>query len=223
MRKFLWIIALMTWVVPAWAGGTGIEFTGSSPGGQGVLAFKPGTGHDLVITGALISNIVNNLGVCGGDCAVTHGSMSLLSGGESSVANPVAGTYIYTFKAGGTIDIFGEIAGMTHPELLFSATFLNGGVFTVSGSTGVFSANINLASIYLNPALGKYTFSGGATDSISLSLNLACSTGGLCLGSINSAEADLGVTSEPSTLGLLGSGLAVFAGVIRRRKWLARS
>jgi hypothetical protein len=220
MRKFLLIIALMTWVVPAWAGGTGIDFTGNTPGGQGILAFKPGVGHDLIITGALISNILNSFGVCGGNCTVVGGTMSVITAGETGVT----GAYTYSFGAGGTIDIFGKIPslGINTTTLLFSATFLNG-TFTVAGTLGVFAANINLASVVLDSKLGTYTFGSGGSETLSLDLKALCSTGGACLGSITQASANLGVISEPSTLILLGSGLAAFAGVIRRRKWLART
>jgi hypothetical protein len=224
MRKLLLIIALLTWVVPAWAGGSSIGFTGFS-GGDGNLSFTPGSGDALTISGALITDVLNNLGVCGGDCSVSGGAMSVTTGGQSSVSNPVAGVYIYTFAAGGTLTVTGGISslGIAPGTTLFSATFANGGTFTVSGSSGTFSANINLASITLNPKLGTFVYSGGGSEAISIDLNLLCSSGGACTGSIIQASADLGVISEPSTLVLLGSGLATFAGVIRRRKWLART
>ena len=96
-------------VVPAWAGT--LQFTGTDFAGQGALNFNPGLGNDLTIgpgsggQGALITDLVNNLFICGGDCAITGGYLTLTSGGETS-GSAGGGAFTYTFGAGGTIQIW---------------------------------------------------------------------------------------------------------------------
>src|SRR5208282_5526736 len=98
--------------IPAWAGvvlpGV-LQFFGNSPGGQGLLSFTPGIGDTLTIgagnggNGGLITDLFNGVGLCGGDCGVTGGYLTLTSGGEVTGTNG-GGLAYYTFGAGGTVD-----------------------------------------------------------------------------------------------------------------------
>jgi|SRR5271157_1983977 len=214
-------------VVPAWAGT--LQFTGTDFAGQGSLSFTPGMGDALTIgaghggNGALITDLMNDLGLCGGDCAVTGGYMTLTSGGQTGGSGG-GGSFTYFFSAGGMIDIYGKVPsqGINNSSLLFSAQFLPGAVFTGGGSVGSYIASLNLGSIFLNSNLGTYLYSGGASDNISITINNGCGLGGACNGSIyNSINPVTTVVSEPATLSVLGAGLFAF-GAGLRRKMLAR-
>ena len=171
--------------VPAWAGT--LQFQGTDLNGQGALSFTPGMGNDLTIgagnggSGALITDLINNLGICGGDCGIMGGYLTLTTGGQTGGSGG-GGSFTYTFGAGGSLDIFGKIPsqGINNSSLLFSATFLPGAIFTGAGQVGSYVASLNLASIFLNPNLGTYNYGAGASDDISFSLNPGCSMGGMC-------------------------------------------
>lgn len=208
-------------VVPAWAGT--LQFIGTTFSGQGALNFNPGMGNDLTIgagnggQGALITDLVNNLFVCGGDCAITGGYMTLTSGGETG-GSAGGGAFTYTFGAGGTIQIFGSIPSHgINSALIFSAQFLPGGIFTGAGTIGSYVASLNLASIFLNPNLGTYKYVGGANDDISISINPACGNGGNCNGSIFNSSTVIQTIPEPATLSVLGAGLFAFGAGLRRK------
>src|SRR5271165_4117430 len=215
VRKLTLCAVLATCLVlasPVWAGT--LVFQGTDLNGQGLLSFTPGLGDTLTIgagnggQGALITNLMNNLGICGGNCAIGGGYLTLASGAETSGFSG-GGAFQYTFAAGGMIDIYGTIPskGINVSSLLFSASFLNNAVFTGAGTVGSYVASLNLGSIFLNPALGMYHYTGGSNDDISISLNPACSTGGKCSGSIFNTTSSVQTISEPATLSVLGAGL----------------
>jgi PEP-CTERM motif len=211
----------LTIVVPAWAGT--LQFTGTDLAGQGSLSFTPGLNNLLTIgpggggQGALVQNLVNNLFICGGDCAITGGYMTLMSGGEAT-GTVGGGSFLYTFNGGGTIDIYGTIASHNiNSALIFSATFLPGGVFTGAGSVGTYVASVNLGSIFLNPNLGTYKYSGGSNVDTSITINPGCSTGGACSGLIFNTNTTLQTIPEPATLSVLGAGLFAFGAGLRRK------
>jgi hypothetical protein len=208
-------------VVPAWAGT--LTFTGTDLTGQGALNFSPGNGNMLTIgagnggQGALVTDLLNNLFICSGDCAITGGYLTLMSGGQTSgVAG--GGSFTYTFGGGGLMQIFGSIPSHNiNSALIFSAMFLPGGIFTGSGSVGTYVASVDLASIYLNPNLGTYKFSGGSNIDTSVTINPGCGNGGPCNGSIFNTNTAVQTISEPATLSVLGAGLFAFGAALRRR------
>lgn len=208
-------------VVPASAGT--LVFQGTDLAGQGLLSFTPGVGNVLTIgagnggNGALITELMNTLGICGGNCTVNSGYLTLSSGLETSGFSG-GGAFQYTFAAGGLVQVFGIIPGKVNvSSLLFSAAFLPNAIFTGAGTVGSYVGSLNLTSIFLNAALGTYKFSGGSNDDISISLDPACATGGVCSGSIFNTTSSLQTIPEPATLSVLGAGLFAFGAGVRRR------
>jgi len=215
------LAACLAMAVPAWAGT--LVFEGSTFAGQGALNFNPGVGDVLTIgpgnggQGALITTLMNNLGLCSGNCAITGGYLTLTSGAETG-GGAGGGSFTYTFGGGGLIQIFGTVPGYPiNSALIFSAQFLPGGILTGTGSIGSYIASLNLGSIFLNPALGTFHYGGGANDDISISINPACGTGGACNGSIFNSNTTLSTIPEPATLSVLGAGLFAFGAGLRRR------
>ena len=167
---------------------------------SGLLNFTPGVGNTLTIgagnggLGALISNMLSSPAICGGgNCAVTGGYATLLTGSETSGSRG-GGAFSYTFGAGGTFTIIGGIAplGIANGSTLLTFSFLPGSIFSGFGAVGLFSGNVNLSSIMLNPllnaAIGTHSFTGASNFLESISLNGACQTGGKCFGALQVAD-----------------------------------
>ena len=208
-------------VVPAWAGT--LNFTGTDLAGQGALSFSPGIGNPLSIgagnggNGALVTDLINNLFICSGDCAITGGYLTLMTGGETS-GSAGGGSFTYFFGAGGQLQIFGSIPSHNiNSALIFSAQFLPGGLFTGSGTVGTVVASLNLASIFLNPNLGTYKYTGGSNIDTSITINPGCGNGGACNGSIFNTNTSIATIPEPATLSVLGAGLFAFGAGLRRK------
>ena len=224
------MVVCLTLAGSAWAGS--LDFNGTNIAGQGLLNFTPGIGDKLTIgagnggLGALISNMLSSPAICGGgNCAVTGGYATLLTGSET-MGSHGGGAFSYTFGAGGTFTIIGGIAplGIGNGSTLLTFSFLPGSTFSGFGAVGLFSGNVNLSSIMLNPllnaAIGSHSFTGASDFLESISLNGACQTGGKCFGAVQVADANLQFIPEPATLSVLGGGLfAVGAGL--RRKMVA--
>lgn len=223
------LVACLAFAGSAWAGSS-LQFHGNSFGDpQGNLSFTPGVGDALTISagggvnGALITDFLTTGGgaICGGDCQIVGGYMTLTTGGQTS-GSVSGGVYSYIFGAGGTINIFGAVPllGINTSTLLFTANF-TGGSFSGSGSVASIVAAINLASITLNPALGLYKYSGASNDDISFNVSPSCSTGGLCTGQIVQSDTSFQTIPEPAALSVLGVGLFT-SGTGLRRRILAR-
>jgi len=219
MRKAFWIMALLlvALVAPPGLRADTQTFDGFYANGQGALSFTPGLGDTVTVgagsggNGALITEFLNTGGFCGGDCSIVGGFLTLTTGGETSGSSG-GGIFSYTFGAGGTLEINGEIPllGINAPTVLLTASFLSGTTFSGAGTTGSILGQLDPASITLNPALGTYTYTGGTSEDLSFSIDPACSTtGGLCSGSIVQSTNSLQTITapEPGSFSLILSGL----------------
>jgi len=219
------LIAFLALAGPVWAGT--LEFHGDNSAGQGTLSFTPGVGDSLTLSagaggnGALITDFFNSYGICGGDCSVIGGYMTLSTGGQLACGVGGCtgnGAFNYTFGAGGNIKVVGEIPtlGINTPTLLFTASFVSGS-FAGTGTVASVVAGISLASIVLAPQLGLYKYSGADNDDIVFKVSSTCSTGGACSGTITESDTPFQTIPEPATLSVLGVGLFTFGAGLGRK------
>jgi hypothetical protein len=220
--------------IPVWAGivpAGALQFTDGGLGTQGLLNFTPGVGTGVLTIGAgngglggLMTDLFNGVGLCGGDCAIVGGYLTLTSGLETSGVIQGGGV-LYTFGAGGSLSIFGAIPslGINVGSLLFNAPFLAGDTFSVVPSgltaTGTFQGPLDYNNIALNPALGVYTFTSGSNIETSMDLNLSCATlNNTCSGSVDPTVQVQTPVAEPGTLSLLSAGLITLGVKLRGRR-----
>jgi len=219
---FATLVACLALAGPAWAGS--LQFHGNNFAGAGTLSFTPGLGNTLTIgadgkgnQGALITDFFNSYGICGNDCSIMGGYLTLTSGGETG-GFAGGGLFNYSFGAGGSIKVVGAIPflGINSPTTLFSATFVNG-TLSGAGSVGSFLGTIDLASIVLAPQLGLYKYTGASTDGLAFQVTGTCGTGGICKGTIVQSDTTFETMPEPATLSVLGVGLFAVGAGLRRK------
>jgi len=197
-----------------------LNFDPSAVGDTLTVGASPG------FSGALIDTLLDAglpVGLCGaGGCTVTGGFLTLTSGGYAGGGGCTAGVCSYNFNAGGTLNVNGTVTTSlgTSTGLLFSATF-TGGNFGVSGTVGNFAGALSIPSItFHGPAFGTYSFTGGAGDAITISLNTGCAGGGTCNGLVDQASASVQTTTpidEPATMSVLGTGLLALGTGLKRK------
>ena len=214
---------------PVWAGT--LQFTGDSLNGQGLLSLNPtqngGSGILSIAAGnggngALITAFLNDLGICAGSCGIAGGYLTLSTGTEASQTF-FPGGVSYTFNAGGSLHIIGGVPtlGLANGSTLLTGTFMPGAGITIFGQSGSFQGGINLNSIVLNPAFGKFGYQSGHVNEFGFNIDGgACLTGGICTGTISQSTVQFTVP-EPATLSVLGIGLFA-SGAGLRRKMAAR-
>ena len=98
---FAALAASLTLAAPAWAGS--LQFHGNDFARAGALSFTPGLGNALTISaggggnGAMVTDFLYQLpGICGGDCSIVGGYMTLTTGGETGGMTG-GGSFNYVF------------------------------------------------------------------------------------------------------------------------------
>ena len=126
---FAALAASLTLAAPAWAGS--LQFHGNSfvNGGEGTLSFTPGLGNDLTISagnggnGALITDFFSTGGasICGGDCPIIGGYMTLTTGGETGGSAAAACSHTTLLVAGPSrLSVrFPHLASILRPSCLW--------------------------------------------------------------------------------------------------------
>ncbi|MGD0301653.1 MAG: hypothetical protein ABSE86_31640 [Bryobacteraceae bacterium] len=160
--------------------------------------------------GSEIADLINDVNLCGGDCEVIDGYLTLTSGKQTSSRGN------YVFGAGGSLQIFGEIPslGLDSPVTLLDAQ-LAGGLFQpfFSGSP-LFIGDIDPESVTLDPVLGSYSFLSLASYmTFFADVDPMCFTVGEYTGASFLPKVTLSTVPEPAlpllVIGVLG--LAVLA------------
>ena len=188
MRRVI-LLALLALALPVASFASSVDFTNSG----GTLS---GSSSGLTLTG---SELIAVKGLGGGGLVTGNlGTLSFTTGAlTGSLANGG------TFAAGGTFTIAGN-------GTVFSNTF-----------TGSFAGPVTWTLITLPNGTHNYTLSGAVSGPgfNGATIQLTINTGkGFFDGSttISSGDTNL-LVPEPSTLGLLGTGLVGIAGLVRRK------
>ena len=139
-------------------------------------------------------------------------------------------------NAGGLItgSDLGSVSFETGPlvsgSLQMGGTFAAGGSFTITGNgeggvpngtlfSGTFSAPVSWTVVTLANGTHSYTLTGTLSGTVGVIVRLTVNTGkGFFNGGSTISSGDTNVIiAEPSTLGLLGTGLISLAGLLRRK------
>lgn len=217
-----------------------IDFLGGS---GGTMAFTPGTGNTLTISGVPMDLVFLSSVGLGGAAVITDGSLALTSGGADAggtLSTTTVGTfettsYSGTFGGGGTLEIIGGIAdfGIASGTSLLSAVFADfpGGTSTslsytidtltgtVFASTGFFGGILQVQSINedLLLGLGMLPSLTSGFGSIAEALINVSWDGDSFTGSVGSTNIAVTPVSEPASLLLMGSGLLAGAAMLKRK------
>jgi hypothetical protein len=203
-RALLMVLLALALPVAAFAdSGNNIDFVNNG----GTLT---GTTSGMTLTGSTLTEVTgwNGGGIIQGS---NLGSISLQTGKLLSGSLEMGGT----FAGGGSFIITGNGTGGLPNGTLFSGTFdgpVTWTLVTLSNGTHQYT----LTGAITGMLYGPY---GGITV-VGVTTQLTINTGkGYFKGwtSISSGDTSLTVVPEPGTMGLLGGGLLVIAGLVRRR------
>jgi PEP-CTERM motif len=188
MRRVI-LMALLALALPVASFASSVDFTNSG----GTLS---GSSSGLTLTG---SELIAVKGLGGG--GLVTGNLGTLSFSTGALTGSLANGG--SFAAGGTFTIAGN-------GTVFSNTF-----------TGSFAGPVTWTLITLPNGTHNYTLSGAVSGPgfMGATIQLTINTGkGFFDGSttISSGDTNL-LVPEPSTLGLLGTGLVGIAGLVRRK------
>jgi hypothetical protein len=199
MKRVLWM-ALLALALPMAAFATNsVDFTNES----GVLS---GSSAGLSLTGSelIAVNGLNGMGLVEGNL----GSVTFTTGALTSGSLQTGGT----FAAGGTFVITGNGTNGVTNGVIFSGTF-SGPVtwteLTLSNGTHSYTLQGTLTGTWYNGSTVN-----GATIQLTINTGKGAFDGQI---NISSGDTNISTVPEPSTLGLLGTGLVGLAGVLRRK------
>jgi hypothetical protein len=200
LRKLI-VLAIMAVCLPIAAfANSGVDFTNAG----GTLT---GSNSGFSLTG---STLIAVNGLNGGGLITGNlGSLTLTTGALASGSLQMGGT----FAAGGTFTVTGNGTNGIPNGTLF---------------TGTFSGPVTWTLVTLADGTHNYTLSGaltgtlGSASTTGVTVQLTINTGkGFFNGStsISSGDTNIGnvIVPEPGTLSLLGTGLLVVAGAVRKR------
>lgn len=223
LRMLLGSLLLLTlFAGGAWADAV-IDFTGGFGGTISTL----GVGSAIVGTNVHIGSVKgintpdNGNGV---EHAVSGGVLNFTTGVITSVTPWIGGTYIYNFAPGGSLTISGGVpdAGIAYQDLVFNGIFNAGQFIAQPAPLGGFTGGIiATGSDEKSPELLDYF---GLTEVPFNFLGFSISSSLSGIGSNYSFTStafstDIANTAnpEPGSMLLLGTGLLVIAGFLRRR------
>jgi hypothetical protein len=202
MKRTLFLV-LLSLALPLAALADNVDFSNS-------LGTLVGSSAGLTLTGSTLSEVVGlggNGPVFGDLGTVSFTTGALLSGSLASTA---------IFASGGSFVISGNGSNGVPSGVIFSGTFTSTVTWTFSSTLSDGSEVFDISGTVSGPGASGSTIQGYAVVS---SDGFATVSG--TLGSGNTIISPSPVP-EPGTLALLGTGLASFAGMIRRKKWFAR-